>query len=451
MTESVSQFDSIVIGLGKTGVSVADYLLAQGQRIAVVDSRLQPPDIESFVHRYPNVPLYLGAFEQSILSRATRLILSPGVSMREPAIQKAMATGVQLSSDIEIFCQQAKAPIIAVTGSNGKSTVVTLLTSMIEQSGYRAILAGNIGIPVLDILRDDIPDFYVLELSSFQLETLSSLNAIVSLVLNISPDHMDRYESFAEYVATKQRIYAGDGKMVLNRDDSLVADMAKQNRTAIFYGLSEPDENDFGLRTINEEIFLCHGEKELMPASALKHHARYNISNALATLALGHAIGLPMQSMLTALQAFSGLPHRCQWLANIEGVNWFDDSKGTNVGATCAAIEGLGNDQQLILIAGGDGKQADFSPLTKAIKEHVRITILIGKDAGLIDQILAKESQRYFATSMEAAVSTAASLARSGEAVLLSPACASQDMFRDYKHRGEVFGKAVRALTGARK
>ena len=319
---------------------------------------------------------------------------------------------------------------------------------MIEQSGKKAGLAGNIGTPVLELLGKDEADVYVLELSSFQLETLRSLNATVALVLNVSPDHMDRYQDLAEYAAAKQRIYAGAGMMILNRDDALGIGMTESGRKSISYGLSDPDMNNFGIRMIKGQDWLCHGHEGMMPVSELKIHGAHNVSNALATLALGSAIELPVQSMRKVLRDFSGLPHRCQWLANINGVNWYNDSKGTNVGATCAAIEGLAENKHLVLIAGGDGKRADFSSLAMAVKEHVRAVILIGKDAGRIDNALAADSQRFFATNMEAAVNTAASVARVGDAVLLSPACASQDMYRDYQQRGEVFCRAVQALQG---
>jgi UDP-N-acetylmuramoylalanine--D-glutamate ligase len=448
MTETSEQFDAVVVGLGKTGASVVSYFLEKGESVALVDSRNQPPELDYLQKCYPDVPLYLGGFDQAVLLSAKQIVISPGVSRLEPEIQAAVTAGIQLSSDIEIFCQQVEQPIVAVTGSNGKSTVVTLLKEMMEQSGLRVGLAGNIGTPVLDLLQSDEPDYYVLELSSFQLETLQSLNAVTAVVLNISSDHMDRYRDLAEYTAIKQKIYAGDGSMIINREDQRVACMLEDKRNSISYGLSESNENEFGIRVFKEEKWLCRGQEKLLPTSVLKIKGAHNILNALATLALGSAIDLPMQSMLEVLQEFPGLPHRCQWLANIDSVDWYNDSKGTNVGASCAAIAGLSEKQDVILIAGGDGKQADFSPLAAAIEKHVRVVVLIGKDAGRIDHVLAKESQRYFATSMEAAVNLAAKLAKSGEVVLLSPACASQDMFRDYQERGEVFGCAVQALQG---
>jgi UDP-N-acetylmuramoylalanine--D-glutamate ligase len=426
---------------------VVDFLIAEGQTIAAVDSRLQPADIERFKDRFPDVPVFLGDFDANVLSSARQLVLSPGVSMQEPAIETALAGGVKISSDVEIFCQQVTAPVVAVTGSNGKSTVVTLLANMIQKSGFTAGLAGNIGTPVLDLLAKEDPDFYVLELSSFQLETLQSLNSIASLVLNISPDHMDRYQSLEDYAAAKKRIFSGDGQMILNSDDPLVMAMVQANRTTVCYGLSDSIENKFSVRDLKNEMYLCHGNDKLISTSALKIHGVHNVSNALGALALGDAIGLPMCSMLEVLKEFSGLPHRCQWLANIKGVDWYNDSKGTNVGASCAAIEGLAKkQQQLILIGGGDGKQADFAPLARTIQAHVQIVILIGKDAPLIDKALAVDTDRYFATSMEAAVNIAAGLAQQGDLVLLSPACGSVDMYQDYQHRGEMFGQAVRAL-----
>ncbi len=448
MTESVKQFDTIVVGLGKTGASVVEYFVAQGKSVAAIDSRNHPPELERLQQSFPELSVYLGEFNSAVLTSAKLIVVSPGVSLMEPAIQEAMAAGVRICSDVEIFCQQVKVPIIAVTGSNGKSTVVTMLTEMIIESGLKAGLAGNIGRPVLELLNEEEPDFYVLELSSFQLEVLTSLNATAAAVLNVSPDHMDRYAGISNYADTKQRIYAGDGLMIINKDDRLVSSMIEDKRNSISYGLSQKTESDFGVSMIDGERWLCFGREKLIPYSDMKIQGPHNISNALAALALGEAIDLPMQCMLKVLQEFSGLPHRCQWLGKIDGVNWYNDSKGTNVGASCAAIEALANKDGLILIAGGDGKQADFTALANAIKNHVRAVVLIGKDASLIDTALDENSQRYFAISMEAAVSTAVELAKTGDTVLLSPACASTDMFRDYIHRGEVFSEAVQIQAG---
>jgi UDP-N-acetylmuramoylalanine--D-glutamate ligase len=450
MTGTQKQFDTVVVGLGKTGASIVSYLIDRGESVAVVDTRDQPPEFDFLKEQYPEVPVFLGSYDKNILCNTKKLIVSPGVAIAEPAIQTAVSAGVELSSDVEIFCQTVDVPIVAVTGSNGKSTVVSILKEMVEQSGLGAGLAGNIGTPVLDIISLKKPDFYILELSSFQLETLQSLNAVAALVLNISADHMDRYENLPEYISAKQKIYEGNGHMIINTDDAQVIAMQEPNRNSISYGLSETDINDFGIRVINEHRWLCQGAKKLMPESELELKGKHNVSNALACLALGSAIKLPMENMLNVLRQFSGLPHRCQWVANIDGVDWYNDSKGTNVGASCAAIESLSENRTVILIAGGDGKHADFSPLAEVIASSVRLVILIGKDAGKIDQVLDDKSSRVFATSLKAAVNTAAKLATTGDLVLLSPSCASQDMFRDYQHRGESFCEAVNELQGRR-
>jgi len=448
MTETAREFDCIVVGLGQTGRSAVEYLLGRGLKIAAVDSRRTPPGLEELRQRYPRLPLHLGGFHTDVLCRARQLLVSPGVSVREPAIQEAILAGVAITSDVEIFCQQAGSPVIAVTGSNGKSTVVTLLAQMIEQSGRCARLAGNIGAPVLQCLGEEPPDYYVLELSSFQLETLQSLNAVASVVLNITPDHMDRYTSFEEYAAAKQRIYAGGGKMVLNRDDPLVSTMAVPERHCISFGLSVPGPDDFGLLSQHGEEFLCRGEEALLSRSRLHIAGEHNVANALAALAVGSAVGLPMEAMLTALTRFTGLPHRCQWLAKVNGVDWYDDSKGTNVGATCAAISGLAAKRQVILIAGGEAKDADFSPLAGIIGQRARAVVLMGRDAVRIERALAPEITRIHATGMESAVRAAAELARTDDIVLLSPACGSQDMYRDYRERGRAFSRSVQALAG---
>ena len=443
MTEAGLQYDSVVVGLGKTGRSAVDYLLAQGQNIAVVDSREHPPELDTVRDSYPDLPVYTGSFNDAVLHAAERLVLSPGVALQDPAIKSALDAGVELSSDLELFCQKVTTPIIAVTGSNGKSSVATIMSLMIEASGQRAILAGNIGLPVLDALKQDEPDFYVLELSSFQLDTVHSLAPLAAVVLNISPDHMDRYADFTAYVESKRHIYRNCQTMVINNDDQAVAETSITSKKVINYGLGKPGAGEFGLRSEAGELYLVQGDTVLCRTSLLKTPGRHNISNALACLALGAAIDLPLPVMIEVLANFPGLPHRCEHIACIGDVNWFNDSKGTNVGASCAAIEGLADSGGLILIAGGEGKNADFQALAQAIEKHVKATILIGKDAKRIAESLATQSQRVFASSMEAAVNTAAELAVPGDSVLLSPACSSQDMFRDFEQRGETFRELV--------
>lgn len=442
------QFDTVIIGLGKTGMSCVRYLAGSGSTsFAVVDSRNDPPELNTLYNDYPDVPVYLGSYHEEILSRAVQLIVSPGVSLREEAISSASGKGVAILNDIEIFCRNVSVPVVAVTGSNGKSTVATLVNEMINRSGRHALLGGNIGIPVLDLLAGDRPDYYVLELSSFQLEPLTSLNACASVVLNICEDHMDRYRDIDEYSAVKAKIYAGDGLMVINLDDARVAGYAHSGRNTGCYTLVDPNAGVFGIRKVSGERYLALGDRNLLPVSYLKLHGDHNISNCLAALALGSAIQLPMQSMLETLQDFRGLPHRCQWVASVRGVHWYNDSKGTNVSASCAAIKGLRSIGPVILIAGGEGKQADFAPLAQVGEHNLCGAVLIGKDARIIGEAFQGSIPVYYAISMNAAVNTAARIATKGDVVLLSPACASFDMFKDYQHRGAVFTECVAGLS----
>lgn len=446
MSNNSRHYDAVVVGLGKTGLSCARFLASRGVSFAVTDSRLQPPELASLTRLLPQVPVFTGGFDANLLGRADKLILSPGVAASEPAIRQAVEQGVDLLGDIEMFARSASAPVVAVTGSNGKSTVASLTAAMMQQAGVKVLLGGNIGTPALDLLEEDIPDFYVLELSSFQLETVRSLDAAAAAVLNVSPDHLDRYADIDAYVAAKRRIYAGTGVMVINLDDDCVRAMQRPSRTAISYSLSAPAPGCFGVRHVGGQEWLAFGDDTLLPVTDLGLSGHHNISNTLAALALGSAVGMPVSAMLQAAKEFTSLPHRCQRVVTMAGVNWVDDSKGTNVGAACAAITGLGGDNNLILIAGGDGKGADFNPLAGAVQGRVRAAVLIGRDAALIGQAIESRTQVVYATDMDAAVATAAGLARPGDTVLLSPACASFDMFRDYRHRGETFAAAVRNL-----
>lgn len=449
MTNIEKKFDVMILGLGKTGISCAGFFHGQGRSIAIADSRRDPPELASARTRFPDVPLFLGPFDPDVLCTAAELIVSPGLSIAEPAIGEACQAGVKISGDIEVFCQHATKPIVAVTGSNGKSTVASLVALMIKNSGKQVQLGGNIGIPALDLLREPAPDFYVLELSSFQLETTSSLNAAAAVVLNVSEDHMDRYATLQEYAAAKLKIYNGTGAMIVNLDDEVVASMAGNNRQVIRYTTGEPAAGVFGIRNVNGNGFVACGEKIICPLAELPLHGNHNVANVLAALALGSAIGLPVESMVMALRSFEGLPHRCQWVTRVNGVEWFNDSKGTNVGASCAAIEGLAGDNNLILIAGGMGKGADFKRLAEASAGRVREAILFGRDAGRLADALADVTQVLFATDMNAAVSIAFETSVPGDIVLLSPACASQDMFVDYRHRGEEFVDAITRICHA--
>ncbi len=435
----------LVVGLGMTGLSVIRHQKSKGNEVVVVDSREQPPMLEQVKQEFPDIDVITGKFDEALFLGAVKIVVSPGVSLKEQAIQHAIAQGVNVVGDVEIFAQYVEAPVIAVTGSNGKSTVVKLLGDMARTAGIKAIVSGNIGVPVLDVLEEQ-PDLYILELSSFQLESLSSLKPVSAVVLNVSPDHMDRYDSYEEYAQAKQRIYNNCKVAVINRDDEVVSSMEKGHKFVRGFTLSEPGHGDYGLREFENETWLCKGGQKLIAEKAVKLSGRHNLANVLAALALGEAVNLPMADMLISLTRFSGLPHRTQWVAEIEGVDWVNDSKGTNVGATIAAIEGVRTKNRSILIAGGIAKDQDFTPLLDAARGRLRAVVLIGKDAMMIEQALQDEMPSFYAKDMQDAVHIAAGLAHPGDTVLLSPACASFDMFNSYEHRGDEFIKAVEAL-----
>lgn len=446
-SEQKAMFDSIVVGLGLTGLSCARYLAAQGERIAVADSRSEPPQLAALRESLPDVPIYLGDLAAAPLQNSARLVVSPGLSLKEPAIARAAQAGCEILGDIELFCRAARAPIVAVTGANGKSTVTTLVAEMARVAGRRVAAGGNLTPPALDLLngQSQEPDLYVLELSSFQLETTHSLDAAAAAVLNITADHMDRYRDMAEYQAAKARIYFGHGVMVINLDDPLVAALQYPGRDTLLFTLTDPDgqADTFGVR----DGWLVRGEQQLLPVSEVRLPGAHNLANALAALALGSAIDLPLVAMLEVLRRFPGLPHRCQWVASKRGADWYDDSKGTNVGASVAAIRGLAGDGDVVLIAGGDGKGADFSELAEAARGRLRVAILLGRDAGKLAAVLEGVVPVTLVADMQAAVAAAADRLQPGDKVLLSPACASLDMFRDYRHRGEVYAAAVKELT----
>ncbi len=436
----------LIVGLGMTGLSAARYFSRQGENIIVVDSRQNPPSLQKLEQTCPGIKIVLGEFENELFVNAKQIVISPGVSLKEPAIANAHAQGVDVLGDVELFARQVNQPVIAVTGSNGKSTVIKLLGEMAEMAGINAVVGGNIGVPVLDLL-DVQADMYILELSSFQLETLSSLKPVSAAVLNVSPDHMDRYDSYDEYAAAKKRIYNNCKVAVINRDDSCVVNMISDQAFISGFTLLEPDNSDFGVCNINGERWLCKGNKKLIAESAVNIAGKHNIANVLAALALGEAANLPITDMLITLTRFKGLPHRAQFVTEINNIKWVNDSKGTNVGATVAAINGISTDNKLILIAGGVAKGQNFSALAEAATEKVRATVLIGEDASLIESEFKKHSLvTSNASDMHEAVELAYKLAESGDTVLLSPACASFDMFKGYEHRGEVFVKEVEAL-----
>lgn len=434
---------TLVVGLGMTGLSVVRHLRRLGESMVVVDSRDIPPALNEFKQDFGDVPLYTGKFDSKLFVNAQRIVVSPGVPLSDPALQQARDNGVEITGDIDLFAHEVEAPVVAITGSNGKSTVTTLLTLMAGKAGMNAVAGGNIGLPVLDLLHDS-KDLFVLELSSFQLDTLHRLPMAAAVVLNVSADHMDRYPDINAYAMSKQVIYENAAHAIVNRDDPYVRKMLPHQQGTIGFTLGKPAAGDFGLCEKDGEQYLCTADKMLLNTAELKIRGQHNFANALAALALGSGIGLPMEAMLDALIEFPGLEHRTQWVAEINGVSWFNDSKGTNVGATLAAIEGLPGKH--VLIAGGQGKGADFSPLREIAAQRLRAVVLLGEDAEKIALALNGVVPVEFAADMEQAVRLADGLAQQGDNVLLSPACASFDMFNGFAHRGEVFMKAVREL-----
>lgn len=440
----------IIIGLGQTGLSCARYLAGQGLPFMLLDTRDTPPNIELIQAEFSGVEIHCGALDQALLCAANEIILSPGVAKDQPAIQAAVAAGVKLSGDIDLFCQAVTAPVVAITGSNAKSTVTTLVGQMALDAGIDTGIGGNLGTPVLDMLSDGEQQLYVLELSSFQLETVNDLRAAAATVLNVSPDHLDRYaQSLQRYYQAKHRIFKGAANVIINRDDPLSSPLVSTGVKVSSFGLGRPDLNQFGLLEQQGQTFLARGLTPLLPVSELKIQGQHNLANALAALALGEAVNIPLSSMLATLKQFAGLKHRCQWVAEKKGIHYFNDSKGTNVGATVAALNGLAATQtgehKIILIAGGVGKGADFSDLNQPLKAAARALVLMGKDGGLIDQAVNCLEGQY-ADSMTAAVQRATALAQPGDIVLLSPACASFDMFSGFPARGDAFIAAVAAL-----
>lgn len=442
----------LIVGLGTTGLSCARHLRSRGVPFRVMDSRFSPPGLAEFRREFPDVEIELGGFSRELLLEASEILLSPGIGLSTPEIYEAANSGIPIVGDIDIFSREARAPVVAVTGSNGKSTVVTLIGEMARNAGLHAGVGGNLdgraSMPALDLLRDETHQLYVLELSSFQLETTQALNAEVATILNISQDHLDRYEDMEDYLRAKQRIFNGCHQMVLNRDERATWPEHLPDVTPWTYGLDAPDEYGFGVLDLDGEPCLFHADTLIMPVKELKLKGAHNISNALAAFALGHAVHLPWEAMRRTLREFGGLPHRCQHICDLRGVSFFNDSKGTNVHATVMAINSIAHsvEGQVVLIAGGVGKGADFSPLVPALENQVKGAVLLGKDAPLLSAAISRVVPVTFADDMEQAVHMAFDQAQAGDAVLLSPACASFDMFKDFAHRGRVFTATVEAL-----
>ena len=435
---------TLVVGLGRTGLSCVRFLAAHGAEVAVTDSRARPPALAQLRELVPQAAVFVGGFSEQALAGADQVLVSPGVAANAPFLNAARARGLPVFGDIELFARSAQAPVVGITGSNGKSTVTTLVGQMAARAGIEVRVGGNLGTPALDLIGDAEPELYVLELSSFQLEITESLRCAAAAVLNVSPDHLDRYATLADYAAAKARVYRHCDTAIINRGDPQVRGMPAAGQRQISFGLDKPRGVDYGLIEDRGTAWLARGAQALLAVADLRIRGAHNAANALAALALGEAAGLPRAAMLAALREFTGLPHRMQYVATRREVEYYDDSKGTNVGATLAAVAGAS--RPLVLIAGGDGKNQDFAPLAHALVGKARAAVLLGKDAPLIERALAGRVPAVRVKDMPAAVAQAAQLAQPGDWVLLSPACSSLDMFDNFEHRGRVFAQAVRGL-----
>lgn len=435
---------TLVVGLGATGLSAARYLAALGDAVLVVDSRADPPGLAALRASRPDVEVVLESLDPKWLEGIERLVLSPGLGLKLPLVAEARRRGIEVVGDIELFARAAAAPVLAVTGSNGKSTVATLAAEMLRAAGLRAPAGGNLGPPALELLADPEADAYVLEISSFQMETTDTLRPLAAAVLNVCADHLDRHGGVAEYAALKAKLLRAAEYAVFNVDDPLVRDMARACARPVPFSVRTPLERGYSIVASDGRRYLARDGQGLLAADALAMRGAHNEANALAALALTETLTGPSDAALGALARFAGLPHRCRVVAERAGVLYIDDSKGTNVGATIAAIEGLAG--PLVLIAGGQAKGADFAPLAAAARGKVEAAVLIGAAAAELEGVLEGVCPTRRAADMPEAVAAAAALARPGATVLLSPACASQDMFRDYRHRGDVFAAAVEAL-----
>ena len=432
----------MVVGLGATGLSIARYLKRNDSNAIFFDSRKEPPGLDELAEIFPDAELRLG--NDTLPRSVNRIIASPGISDSHPLLKKARKKKLEVVSDIELFARETSKPYVAVTGSNGKSTVTTLLYYMCRADGRNVLAGGNLGEPALDLLDQDLPDIYVLELSSFQLQRTQNLPAEVALLLNVSPDHLDWHVDENEYRAAKYRIFKDVDAAVINRADEAAANKASHCGRVVSFGLDAPDADQYGVREEDGEKYLACGDTLLLSIRELALYGVHNQLNALAALAAGDLIGLDMAAMLQVLVEFPGLPHRMQFVARIGAVDYINDSKATNVAAAVASIDSV--EGMLVLVAGGDGKGGDFGDLADAVEGKLRGAVLIGKDAEKIAHALDTVMPVHFAENMESAVHMAATCAESDDTVLLAPACASLDQYDNYMARGDAFCMAVEAL-----
>jgi UDP-N-acetylmuramoylalanine--D-glutamate ligase len=437
----IEKASALIVGMGVTGISCARFLHRRNIPFRVIDSRDEPPQLGVFKQEFADSEIIAGGFDNRALQGIRTLVLSPGIDLRHPFVELARQKGIRIVGDIEIFAGYANAPVIGITGSNGKSTVTTLVGYLLEQAGYKTRTGGNLGTAALDLITEPAPDFYVLELSSFQLDLTHSLRPQAAVVLNVSDDHMDRYSDIDAYTESKAQIYRQAGCCIVNKDDERVRHMPVGGNI-LFFGAAPPSSGgEFGLINEAGETWLACGRRGLLPVNRMSIQGRHNWLNALAALALLQAVGIEPETVIEYLPAFTGLPHRCRLVAEHKGIRWINDSKATNVGAAAAALQSF--DTPIILIAGGDGKGADFSVLRESVTNRVQAILLFGRDAALIEQALGDIVRCVRLNNMEEAVNEAARIAQPGDTVLLAPACASLDMYSGYAARGDDFARCV--------
>lgn len=435
----------LVVGLGLTGMSCVRYLVSQQKDVRVIDSRMNPPNLEQLNQEFPSIAVHTGSFNQDWFNDADVLVMSPGVSLKTPEVAQAIEQGKSVTSDIELFLNQYRGKVVAITGSNGKSTVTAWLGEVLKQAGTNALVAGNIGEPVLNHAGKSF-DVAVLELSSFQLETIQKLNADIATVLNLSEDHMDRYDSMAEYQQAKQRIYFGVKTAISNRDDLLTQPLVPDTTLKVTFGSNEPDLKDYGVLQHEGKEYLSKGFEPVIAVEEVSLPGKHNVLNASAVLALADALAIPRDSTIKALKSFSGLPHRCQLVGKKFGYQFFNDSKATNVGSTQAAVNGLAKagKKNLLLLLGGQGKGQDFQPLKDIVNSNCADVFCYGEDGQLIQRALGQG--RYFETLVEA-LNFIKAHEYNADTVLLSPACASFDQFKNFEERGAAFIQWVEAQS----
>lgn len=434
----------IIFGMGTTGLSVARFLTSMNIPFAMADTRKSPENLSQIKTLYPKINLFLGPLLEEYFTDTDLVITSPGISSKDPNLQAFHDRGIQIIGDLELFLSSTEATVVAITGSNGKSTVTTLVGEMALASGLKVSFGGNLGTPMLDLLVKN-SEIYVLELSSFQLELISDMRGAIVCLLNVSADHMDRYNSIEDYAKAKQNIFLGASKVIVNRQDQLANCSLSAGSILTTFGLDIPNYGDFGVMKTDDGSKLCCGKNHLIQVSEIAIQGRHNQANALAAMAIGSSVGFDQKAMISILLSFKGLAHRCEVVTTINGVLYVDDSKGTNVGATVAAIESYGSllTRNIVLLAGGQGKNQDFSDLQSAVEKFVKYGVVFGENADQIEEALHPVTEVLRAGSLDNAVKIAKQVAIAGDIVLLSPACSSFDAFSGFEHRGQHFQSAV--------